>query len=503
MNQPETLEQLKAIVCSKSRMKFVTKVLYCLNFVKAMNNDNEIIKLIGCSWCSDNMHFITNSMVLGDFLNLKSNSINTNFREHGFQVITNTDIQKEFPTLQVRQWKKRVCMNGTFNSRSTPEDADNISMIEQVEPRIQVREAAPQGPVDKITEPIFNPFQNHYLTDPKSAKVEKKPFLIEIADSWPQETKKLLAGIEYKPQQVSILRTLLTLPIDQKEQNQILSSATVTWTKMFGGSPVCSMINGLQKLIPQGSKTMAQTIQMRVNFLHLLNSDMTSSQIDSESVSTRTLTFDNFVYFYIRYGLPNESMSSLEYISQAKAIEYDEENDDQQEDYEDQPAFKAGFLPLYRKQDIISAFSHSGMDHPWAIIQSKQQNRFALYTIPPSSSQPVVVYVNYNVWEDKSKKFSVQFGEDTKYTSSWDELLKMLYLKPENALPQPSFVHKVAVANAQDLQPKEESLAFPTQGAGASHLDDPDEFNSNLYNWSQFGADATYGEYEKMSQTFM
>jgi hypothetical protein len=500
---PETVDELKERVCSSGKMKFCTRVFHCLKFIDSKKNDLDLIQKVGCSWCSDKTQFIANSTILGAFLNIKSNTINTNFRDHGFQIVSNTDIRKEFSTLQVRQWKKRFSPAANFNAFMKPEDADKIPMIGSSSstnpPAVsqKLNQTAPE------LNPISNPFQNHHLTESTSRELTK-PFLIDIADTWPEETKMLLSGIEYRQQQVSIFRALLSFPLSQKEQNTLLSTATNHWKKLFGGVPTCSMLEGLQKLIPASSRNKETAYQMRINFLHLLNNDIALSQHDHESVSSRTLTFDNLFCFFIRYGHPGEFQSSLEYITRVEKS-FNDEEDGQIEDYEDQPSFKHGFNPFLRKNEVKSAFYQSKMEHPWVIIQSKQPNRFALYTILSSSRQIVVVYINYNACEDKEKRFSVKFAEnDTKFAANWDNLLELLYLKPENALQLDYQESIFPAVDAQCLRPKEQTsfstgevqIDFELETHNAGSLFTPSQNNDDFF----FDC-MNYHYYEKMSQS--
>ena len=78
-----TIQEFENQLKQHTRIKFASKILATLKFVE---NHESYTGTIGICWCQDGRHFLCNSKILGNFLSLKSNSINTNFREHGFTI---------------------------------------------------------------------------------------------------------------------------------------------------------------------------------------------------------------------------------------------------------------------------------------------------------------------------------------------------------------------------------------------------------------------------------
>ena len=74
---PNSFDELKNFLCSSQKLKFCLKLYYCLNFV---DKHNETRDLIGVEWDKDGTSFFCNSFILGNFLDLKQNSINTKNR---------------------------------------------------------------------------------------------------------------------------------------------------------------------------------------------------------------------------------------------------------------------------------------------------------------------------------------------------------------------------------------------------------------------------------------
>ena len=121
----ETVEQLKEYLNSDTstrRMKFAVRVFYVLQRTK--QHPDEMMKT-GAIWCHDGIHFICNSQLLGEFLLIKPNTINTNFRSHSFTIENNQPpaIISEFPMLRdIRNWRKRYNPYYQFTANSKESD---------------------------------------------------------------------------------------------------------------------------------------------------------------------------------------------------------------------------------------------------------------------------------------------------------------------------------------------------------------------------------------------
>jgi hypothetical protein len=123
-----SLEELQSYIGrdQPSRVKFASKLFHILTFTKS---HPATIPLLGASWCKDNAHFICNSSAVATFLGLKANSVNTNFRAHGFEIVrvSLTDLAREFPCLTTNHhWKKRVNNKFGFTAASPLSDIERI-----------------------------------------------------------------------------------------------------------------------------------------------------------------------------------------------------------------------------------------------------------------------------------------------------------------------------------------------------------------------------------------
>jgi hypothetical protein len=106
---------------------------------------------IGIRWCGDGRSFVSHSRILADTLQLKQNSLNRNFRDHGFVIkrCPCDSIMKDFPDClfpDEHNWKKRTCACGEFTRETTLEEAAQMS----------IRKTAKPGTVDSArTRPVI------------------------------------------------------------------------------------------------------------------------------------------------------------------------------------------------------------------------------------------------------------------------------------------------------------------------------------------------------------
>jgi hypothetical protein len=97
----------------RPKLTFIVKLHKILTFT---SQSPATICSIGLTWTSDNESIVSNSKILGQFLNLRANSVNTNFREHGFQhpeVMRSEKLIWYVPALrdqsipEIGHWKRR------------------------------------------------------------------------------------------------------------------------------------------------------------------------------------------------------------------------------------------------------------------------------------------------------------------------------------------------------------------------------------------------------------
>lgn len=141
---------------SRNKPKFCVKILRLL---QESLRDEKKIPEIGLAWCEDGNHFICNSQILGNHLKLKSNSINTNFRAHSFQIenINFDDLQKMFGSLpDLKNWKmRRIINNYSFNYKTTESEADKIPCSEKTNRTLDLVSPASNTMLPQITKEML------------------------------------------------------------------------------------------------------------------------------------------------------------------------------------------------------------------------------------------------------------------------------------------------------------------------------------------------------------
>jgi hypothetical protein len=126
--EAQTVEELQSQLCdnASTRMKFSVKVFHVLQFTHKLPEHTDEC---GACWLPDGVRFISNSLVLGSILGIKSNTINTNFRSHGFQIVPKslmnmTKCQELIS--DTKHWKIRTNQQHSFTSTSLLSEIESI-----------------------------------------------------------------------------------------------------------------------------------------------------------------------------------------------------------------------------------------------------------------------------------------------------------------------------------------------------------------------------------------
>jgi hypothetical protein len=120
-----------------------------LNHTKAHPADRAHI---GVVWARDGKSFFANSRIFGEFLRLQTNSINKNFREHGFEILANG--RPEDPELanipEYRHWKRRYNLGMTMATTEKEANQMETKVNRQIITRIQRPVSIPTCTPDDI-----------------------------------------------------------------------------------------------------------------------------------------------------------------------------------------------------------------------------------------------------------------------------------------------------------------------------------------------------------------
>jgi hypothetical protein len=119
----------KSLSETRPKIPFIAKLLLILNYTL---EHPDTVGNIGVFWSPGQKSIVSNSAILGVFLGIKLNSINTNFREEGLTppvVIPKHCLVRRHPCLQgiepieAKHWKKRKHTDLQFTPTMATEQA--------------------------------------------------------------------------------------------------------------------------------------------------------------------------------------------------------------------------------------------------------------------------------------------------------------------------------------------------------------------------------------------
>ena len=264
-----------------NKTKFCVRVLQLLNETLV---DHSKIKDIGLAWCQDGVHFICNSQILGNYINLKANSINTNFRAHSFQIenISIIEIQKLFGSLpDIKNWKMRRNVSFDFTSDSFEFEVLKIPCLEKNKRNLEINSTDSNSVLPPITFDLLRNNQ-YYL----------------------HQVEMLMKKVDFMP----------------NWKNKFLRSVSKDWLSM------CQMCNGNQIMFCESInateliKIIIDTAEPKIDhdidiIEDSLNHLFRSTNSNSQSLSD--LYFIDFIKLCLRFGtLKQIANTILEFSSQ-------------------------------------------------------------------------------------------------------------------------------------------------------------------------------------------
>ena len=367
----------------KARVRFVTKIFRALSYTREHPDE---ISQVGAAWCSDGVHFVSNSAILAQFLNLKPNSINTNFRDHGFVITGKGEVGRDLPagTKDATHWKKRHNREAHFTINATEQTINSINSIQD---RVS---AAPSAPA-------------------------QFPFM-------PRKTAELL---QIDPrQQVSLANMVYSLQGSASSEwfYRVLEKATEIWVSVVQAIGPCVELERLTGALfndlamDEGAKR-----QVLLNFEFLIQQRDDSSQLE------QLIPFESFVKFMVRYGWVNGMLELLTEVSHFSSegsslipgfCEFDSQTPSEK------VQFKSWFFP---SSDRLTAerWISKHVRECWVVIPSKTPNYFTLLYKEETGVEIVALHIIHDcLAPERSQRFSVRFknGEHV-CTSSLTEML--------------------------------------------------------------------------------
>lgn len=404
-------EELILYFKSNDRIKFTVKLFYVLQFVeKYPEYQNDC----GTSWCSDGRNFISNPIILGKTLSIKPNTINANFRSHGFAIIPVKfeELSAEFPNLSdVKNWKKRINHQYNFCSTSFIDEVKQIPCrpfpsLKSLEKSFFISNTPCANyvaiPLKIVSKP---PINEHKDTKNDDVNQEIKNNILnninnQISFQMPPETQSLLSNDNNTYFDTGILMNKISNNI---EMSCFLTlSATKDWIQIVGNVSKADP-NQVVEAIAANYQTLPQYTQLKANILYLL---LSHSKLTHQP--DKSLSFDQFLNFFLRYGCISKAASYINDLtvfsnnSSAFSLYSSSSSENSQDSnyLDSQPAslfaskFQTWFQPSFNAATSIKILENQPLK-TWLLRPSSKPGRFTLHY---KSSKKCVsaTYIEFN-----------------------------------------------------------------------------------------------------------
>jgi hypothetical protein len=353
---------------------------------------------VGIAWCADGRHFIAKPRILGAYLGLMPNSINTNFRDHGFVIrdCPANQITAHFGNIPGPQnWKKRFYAQGEFTRTTTPKEASRINICS----RRTLELIAPAEPDDVAG---------------------------ENTPSVPTLWSLVFSG--NKSLQASVTMIIHKADGSDRWKDRIVSQVVSDWVTAFGS--VCSvrmdgLVDNLLQPLQSLPRDRFRQLCANVEYLVLSGDDVSSQKTDC-------VEFDDYLLLMFRYGPrqclaatvcdltgPDLSLESFPSQSQGTA-----------------PSFRPWFHPGLNAK-TAEALLRDRPRAAWMVRPSSVPNMFTVHC--RMLGRLIATHIRYDGFETEERRSSVVFDNDeVKYAASWSQLLfDILELRQEDAVFAP------------------------------------------------------------------
>lgn len=115
-----------------TKLRFPMRLLYLL---RETSKNPGIVGTVGIGWYKDRRSFICNTRLLGEYFKLRQNSINANFRDHGFDIVeskTSDIIEMHGVLPDIQNWKRRRHRQYQISPEMSDADVDKIRFTSHV-----------------------------------------------------------------------------------------------------------------------------------------------------------------------------------------------------------------------------------------------------------------------------------------------------------------------------------------------------------------------------------
>ena len=435
------------LVEAKTRIKYCIKVWKCLEYTQA---HPETVDKIGAMWCSDKKHFLINSNILGEFLNVRPNTINTNFRDHCFEITThsNAELQKENSNLhETRHWKKRINLSYSFTPTSTITEIESIPCMNERPSKVQDPKPLPTlapslAPPPNMPPNIMNPnyltYSNYIMQTPVTQHLSTNPSLLQqhALLNQPQismshsnsnlntfnsnlvnssaETgnaiftkfipNEVQAFLSLDPSQlISIGHVRFEIEdINDEWFSKALLHAYHIWFQHFPNYTQASIHTLAEALIELSSisQNFALHSLISTNLAYIIGNvhhDEGSSQTEPDPM----ISFEQFFKFFVQFGSINDPLETLIEISA-------NENYDENQSVQFKPWFTPSMDKIFILNHLQQMLLYNCQSEAWIIRPSKNLKKFSLI-FKSTQLNDIAVYIYHDCVAPPEQRFSVKF----------------------------------------------------------------------------------------------
>jgi hypothetical protein len=381
-------------------LKFTARILQLLQDAERRR---KAIEEIGLAWCPDGRTFICNARTAAISLSIAANSVNTNFREHGFRILPCPveEIRRHFPEItDTANWKKRTCTVAVFCKHTSLQEANEMTIVKTLKPSVEPESSIPES-VPTSSSAIDQLFS--------SDSFEKSSLLHHM-----HKTEK-----------------------PPEWQSRFLEVIARDWIDSFGAVRSVDMDHFLDVVLtPVCSNDNYQILRINSQFLVL-------SRNDALSQRSETVDFDDYLLLMLRYG---RSTRFPDIMLDLAAEDSDSDLPDPGFDHftsflylsEDRrPYFKDWFRPRMRSDSAQSLLAAAPAG-AWIVRQSSRLTKFTFDTRSPGGKF-MSSYIEYDALEQKDRAYSIVMeGEEVRHASSLPDLLfNVLKFSPQDCVVAP------------------------------------------------------------------
>lgn len=431
-----------------SRIKFATKVFHVLNFTK---EHPESINICGAAWCNDGAHFICNANIMAGFLNLRSNSINTNFRDHGFRIDHSSlsQVKHDFPHLMnIKNWKMRSNTIFAFKYNLNVEEIEKIPCT-SARPSYVDPEKMTSFSLSNMTSSANvsamnsqESSQNTSAASSFSIPVHPYPLTpsistLPVQKVLPKSPKLDLISIYGYPTNVTFLiqsepiilmkTSILYTQMNSPDKHIIIERIARDWINHFGNCPY-SPIQTFNGIISGLIGDANDAPQLTTNALFLLH----KCDFDENSSENSQIAFNEFMNFVLHYGFVDSWVETLLQLSAKIQTDPNDSSGNSSDSSSDTeigassnsipPNFHSWFQPWFNKESALRLLSDEQFvqQDAWFIAPSEDPMLFNLFYKWKDEISVTDIFFNPL---DNEKKLSVNFDDSSAFAPNWGTLL--------------------------------------------------------------------------------